>query len=171
MCLIIFGRFLSLLGIPTSCTPMLSQTPRDFTIWWSRRKVLDQMLQSTVYLDFYTWSFFAASLYFLYVLNLFFPFLHFALQTLWEGGFYKLQLTFPQDYPFSPPKCELCSEIRNNRRHWPRPCPVAVLCACSLRSAPLLPSPHLSLKVSIGKYLNARLCSKENWREPSTLNL
>lgn len=63
------------------------------------------MLQSTVYLDFYTWSFFAASLYFLYVLNLFFPFLHFALQTLWEGGFYKLQLTFPQDYPFSPPKC------------------------------------------------------------------
>ena len=110
-------------------------------------------------------------MYFLYLLNLFFFYFHFALQTLWEGGFYKLQLTFPQDYPFSPPKCELCSEIKNNCRHWQRYCPVAVLCACSLRSAPLLPFPQLSLRVSIGKYLNARLCCKENWKEPSALNL
>ncbi|XP_074639656.1 SUMO-conjugating enzyme UBC9-B-like [Acropora palmata] len=26
-------------------------------------------------------------------------------KSLWEGGLYKLQLAFPQDYPFSPPKC------------------------------------------------------------------
>ena len=162
MCLIIFCGFLSPLGIPTSCTSILSQTARDFPICWSRKKVLGQMLQSTVCLDFYTWSFLQFSLYF-YLLNLFFFYFHFALQTLWEGGFYKLQLTFPQDYPFSPPKCELWSEIRNKRRHWPRPFPVAVLCTCSMRSSPLLPSPQLSLKVSIGKYLNARLCSKENW--------
>ena len=30
----------------------------------------------------------------------------FSNQSIWEGGLYKLQLSFPQDYPFSPPKCE-----------------------------------------------------------------
>lgn len=24
---------------------------------------------------------------------------------MWEGGMYKLELSFPQDYPFSPPNC------------------------------------------------------------------
>ncbi|KAK2569182.1 SUMO-conjugating enzyme UBC9-A [Acropora cervicornis] len=28
-------------------------------------------------------------------------------KSLWEGGLYKLQLAFPQDYPFSPPKFSL----------------------------------------------------------------
>ena len=166
---VVFNNFLQVV-VPTSCTPMLSQSPRDFPLWGSRKKVLPDAAISCM-----SWFlhlvFFAVFLVFPLFIKPFFFYFHFALQTLWEGGFYKLQFTFPQDYPFSPPKCELCSKIRNNRRHWPRPCPVAVLCAGSLRSAPLLPSPHLSLKVSIGKYLNARLCSKENWREPSTLNL
>ncbi|CAH3106200.1 unnamed protein product [Pocillopora meandrina] len=26
-------------------------------------------------------------------------------RTMWEGGMYKLELSFPQDYPFSPPNC------------------------------------------------------------------
>ena len=28
------------------------------------------------------------------------------LQTLWEGGLYKLRMIFRDDYPTSPPKCE-----------------------------------------------------------------
>ena len=169
---IVFNSFLQVV-VPTSFTPMLSQSPGDFPLWGRRKKVLPDAAISCM-----SWFlhlvFFAVFLVFPLFIKPFFFYFHFALQTLWEGGFYKLQLTFPQDYPFSPPKCELCSEIRNNRIHWRRSFPVTVLCACSMRSAPLLPSSHLSLKLSIRRYklyLNARLCCKENWREPSALNL
>ena len=92
--------------------------------------------------------FFAVLLVFPLFIKPFFFYLHFALQTLWEGGFYKLQLTFPQDYPFSPPKCELCSEIRNNRRHWPRPWPVTV---CYVPAA-LGVSPYCHPPISPSKF-------------------
>ena len=126
------------------------------------------MLQSTVCLDFYTWSFLQFSLYFLYLLNLLFFYFHFALQTLWEGGFYKLQLTFPQDYPFSPPKCELSSEIRNKRRHWPRPFPVAVLCACSMRRPPYCHPPNSLSKFLLGNtWMQGCALRKIEFRVPS----
>ena len=34
-------------------------------------------------------------------------FLTCGVQTLWEGGLYKLRMIFRDDYPTSPPKCEL----------------------------------------------------------------
>lgn len=29
------------------------------------------------------------------------------MQTIWEGGVYKLKMAFPEEYPSKPPKCEL----------------------------------------------------------------
>jgi ubiquitin-conjugating enzyme E2 I len=30
-------------------------------------------------------------------------------KTIWEGGLFKLEVTFPDEYPTKPPKCTSCS--------------------------------------------------------------
>ena len=32
-------------------------------------------------------------------------------QSPWEGGFYKLTMEFPEDYPASPPKCKFDKQL------------------------------------------------------------
>lgn len=38
-------------------------------------------------------------------------------QTPWEGGLFKLRMLFKDDYPSSPPKCELLCLTCARRKH------------------------------------------------------
>ncbi|XRM47343.1 SUMO conjugating enzyme Hus5 [Aspergillus tubingensis] len=38
-------------------------------------------------------------------------------QTLWEGGLFKLDVTFPDEYPTKPPKCRFPSLPYHPQRH------------------------------------------------------
>lgn len=40
-------------------------------------------------------------------------------QTPWEGGLFKLRMLFKDDYPSSPPKCELLCPTRVQLKHYP----------------------------------------------------
>ncbi|KAH9997332.1 ubiquitin-conjugating enzyme/RWD-like protein [Russula vinacea] len=38
--------------------------------------------------------------------------------TPWEGGLYKLNMTFPEDYPSKPPKWTVCLSILDEEKSW-----------------------------------------------------
>lgn len=39
-------------------------------------------------------------------------------KTLWEGGLFKLEVTFPDEYPTKPPKCTSCSPCSAAAQLW-----------------------------------------------------
>jgi hypothetical protein len=88
-------------------------------------------------------------------------------QTVWEGGLYKMSMTFTDEYPLVPPQCKETDKPRKNTRlplprsHAPRlPCFTASTNTVEKRSAMFV-----ALLAAAGAAPPASFCADEGWTQ------